>query len=467
MSSAAATIGPAARESSRNRRNGFIGAYLGWMFDGYETFATVLVASFAVNDLVGMGAARVHPLYVGGVLAITLVAWAIGGLVSGVLADRFGRRRVMLYSILWYAACAGLTALAPTYVLLLLLRFLTGIGMGAEWGAGSSLVSEQANPSRRGLRIALLQSGFGVGFLIATGLWQVINQGNPGDWRWMYVIGIAPALLTVFLRRSVRDSEMWSEADVKRRDAEQRVAAGGEVSESERTLARPTIRQLLENPAYRRQAGILLIGALATTTGWWAVSTWIPQFSGGQLVGQVSNIPDTITLIVVSYNVAGVLGYISLGILADRFGRKPTIMLYFVASLIMTPIFFALADTKGALIGLAFLNGFFTLGQWTWLALYPSEVFPTQIRATAMNVVFNVARFAAAAGAMLAATLITTFGSISTAAIVIGCVAYGVGILVTPFLGPETRAKPLPTVGTDTLSATPVGAGMAGAQRLP
>ncbi|HEY4281068.1 MAG TPA: MFS transporter [Conexibacter sp.] len=464
MNGATAVSGAVVRDSARNRRNGFLGAYLGWMFDGYETFATVLVAASVVEDLVGVGSSRAHPLYIGGILAATLVAWAFGGLISGVLADRFGRSRVMLYSILWYALFAGLTAIAPSYALLLVFRFLTGLGMGAEWGAGSSLVSELADPRRRGFRIALLQSGFGVGFLIATGLWQVINNGNPGDWRWMYLIGVVPALLTVYLRRSVKDSEMWSDADKQRRAAEQRVADGEDATEVERTLARPTIRQLLDNPSYRKQAGVLLIGALATTLGWWAVSTWIPQFAGSKLVGRVSNIPDTVTLVVVSYNFAGVLGYLAMGVLADRFGRKPTIFAYFAASLAMTPVFFLLGKSEATLIILAFINGFFTLGQWTWLALYPSEVFPTQIRATAMTVVFNTARFAAAAGAMLAATLIDAFGSISTAAIVIGCVGYAAGMLIAPFIGPETRAKPLPGAGAEVRrTESPVGVGLTGA----
>jgi len=443
MSVAAAA--PAVRDTPRSRRNGFIGSYLGWMFDGYETFATVLVAAVAVNDLVGQGAAQRAPLYVGGILATTLVAWAVGGLLSGVLADRFGRRRVLMYSILWYAIAAALTALSPSYAVLLILRFLTGLGMGAEWGAGSSLVSELSDASKRGRRIAFLQSGFGIGFLIATGLWQLINSGNPGDWRWMYLIGVVPALLVVFLRRNVQDSEMWSEADVRRRVAEERVGTA-EATQADRMLARPTVRQLLDDPGRRRQVGILLLGALATTTGWWAVSTLIPQFTAAQVAGAVSDVPGTITLVVLCYNAAGVAGYLSMGVLADRIGRKPTIFLYFVASLIMTPILFEVADTKTALMILAGVNGFFTLGQWTWLALYPSEVFPTQIRATAMTVVFNAARFVAAAGALLTATLIDAFGGISTAAIVIGCVAYALGALVAPFIGPETRARPLPGV---------------------
>ncbi|GAB3200898.1 MFS transporter [Nocardioides hungaricus] len=417
------------------------------MFDGYETFATVLVASALVNDLVGPGTALASPIYVGAVLAITLVAWAIGGLASGVLADRFGRRRVLMVSILWYSICAGLTALAPSFGLYLVLRFLTGLGMGAEWGGGSSLVAETALPARRGRRMAFLQAAFGVGFLIATGLWQVVNTGDPGDWRWMYLIGVAPALLVLFIRRNVEDSVMWKEADEERRHAESAVASGT-ADQQDQLLARTTFAQLLSVPAYRRRAGVLLIGALGSMVGWWAVSTWIPAFAAATMAGTVSDLPTSITLVVLSYNAAGVLGYLTMGWLADVLGRKPTLALFFAMSAALTPVFFIWPDTRGELIVAAFVNGFFTLGQMTWLALYPSELFPTNVRATGMSMVFNLARFPAAVGALMTPTLISAFGgSIATAAIVIGCIGYGLGLLIAPFLGPETKGQPLPDVG--------------------
>ncbi len=443
MSTIAATSAPTAA-GRRTNRNAFVAAYLGWLFDGYETFATVLVASFVVNDLVGPGRALAQPLYTGGILAITLLSWAIGGLASGVLADRFGRRRVMLVSILWYAVCAGLTALSPNYALLLLFRFFTGLGMGAEWGGGSSLVSETAKPARRGLRVAFLQSGFGIGFLIATGVWQVINNGNPGDWRWMYVLGIVPALLVVYIRRQVSDSPMWQAADRARRAAQAEVASGAPVDAAAKELTRPTVSQLLSQPQYRNRIGLLFLGTLASMIGWWAVSTWIPQFAAHQLAGQVGNVADSVTLVVLAYNAAGVVGYLVNGWLADQFGRKPVIFAFFVASVIVTPLLFSVPDSRGSLIFWAAVNGFFTLGQMTWLALYPSELFPTNVRATGMSLTFNLARVPAALGALLSAKLITGFGSIATAAIVIGCVGYGLGVLVAWFLGPETRGRELP-----------------------
>ena len=451
------TLAAAAPVPRQERRNGFIGAFLGWIFDGYETYATVLVAAAVVNDLIGAGIARTQPLYIGGIFAITLVAWACGGLLAGVLADYFGRRRVLLYSILWYAIFAGITALAPNYWLLLALRFLTGIGMGAEWGAGSSLVSELWDNKHRGRGLAFLQSGFGVGFLLATGLWQVVNDGSPHAWRWMYVIGVAPAVLTLFIRRYVKDPELWVQADARRRLAQQRVRSGAAVGEHDRRLARWTLRQLLETPEQRRRVALLLLAALSTTIGWWAVSTWIPQFTAQQVAGKVRDVQAAITSVVVSYNIAGILGYVALGYLADWFGRKPTIMFFFAGSLFTVPVLFLAPASPDGLIVLAFVNGFFTLGQWTWLALYPSELFPTHMRATAITFVFNTTRFVAAAGPLLAAVLIQFFGNISTAAVVIGSI-YIVGLLVTPWIGPETKAKPLPgvddVIGDSTLPLT-------------
>jgi MFS family permease len=453
--SAPAQPAPGEAARARGQRHAFVGAYLGWMFDGYENFATVLVASFAVNHLVGQGAAVKYPIYVGGILAVTLVSWAIGGLVSGVLADRFGRRRVLTFSILWYAVCAGLTALAPSYALLLVFRFLTGLGMGAEWGGGSTLVTETSSPRHRGLRVAFLQSGFGIGFLIATGLWQVINDGHASDWRWMYLIGIVPALLTVYIRRSASDSAMWESADEQRRLAMRSLEAGTAAAEQQQ-LTRSALAQLLSRADYRRRIGMVFLATVASMIGWWAVSTWIPTFAGQVLAGKVTDVSSSITLVVLAYNAAGVIGYLVNGWLADLVGRKVVIFGFFVASVVVTPLMFELPHNRGDLILWAIVNGFFTLGQMTWLALYPGELFATNVRATGMSLTFNLARIPAAIGALVSASLISGFGSIATAAIVIGCAGYGLGVLVALFLGPETRGNKLPEL-TVAPRLTPAG----------
>jgi MFS family permease len=447
----------------RQRINGFIGAFLGWAFDGYETFATVLVAPTIVNDLVGPGAAHSHPIYVGGILAATLVAWATGGVLSGVLADYVGRRRVLLYSILWYSLCAGLTAFAPNYVVLLALRFLTGIGMGAEWGTGSSLVSELWDDRNRGKGIALLQSSFGLGFLLAAAIWQVANTGAPGSWRWMYIVGAAPALVTLFVRRRVVDPEIWIAADKARRDLRRKVSSGESVRESERQLTRPTLAQLFQSAERRRRVLLLLLATLSSTMGWWAVSSWIPLFAAQRLAGHVTNVPSAVTRVLIVYNLVGLVGYILMGVLADRIGRKVTMMVYFAGSLVVVPLLFLTPSSPALLVVLAGINGFFTMGQWTWVALYPAELFPTQIRATAITFVFNTTRFIVAGGTLLSAAAIHFFGSISIAATVIG-LSYLIGLLVTPWIGPETKGLPLPGAGDitadeDAISFKPLAVG--------
>jgi MFS family permease len=427
----------------RQRWDGLIGAVLGWVFDGYETFATVLITPSIVNDFIGPGAAGKQPLYVSGILAVTLLAWGLGGLLAGILADYIGRRRVLIYSILWYSICAGLAAFAPNYTILLLLRFLTGIGMGAEWGAGSSLVSELWDDRNRGKGIAILQSTFGLGFLLAAGLWQVVNTGTPDAWRWMYIIGAVPAFSTLFIRRRVKDPAIWVAANVRRRNIRMRIAAGEVVGDCDRRLTKSTLSQLLESPERRRRVGLLFLAALSTTMGWWAVSSWIPLFSAQQLAGRVTNLPSAITTVVVAYNVVGIVGYIVMGALADRIGRKAAMMIYFAGSLIVVPLLFLTPASPPLFVMLAAINGFFTMGQWTWIALYPSELFPTQMRATAITFVFNTTRFVVAGGALLSAAAIHFFGSISVAATVIGS-GYIIGLLVTPWIGPETKGLPLP-----------------------
>src|ERR1700676_5217404 len=125
-------------------------SWLGWMFDGYETYAFVLVMGKAVGQLLPPERVPTLSVYMGGLLAATLLGWAMGGVAAGVLTDYIGRKRMLMISILWYAVFAGLTALSPNYWFLLLFRFLTGLGLGAEWGPGTAIVAEFWPPSLRG-----------------------------------------------------------------------------------------------------------------------------------------------------------------------------------------------------------------------------------------------------------------------------------------------------------------------------
>ena len=268
----------AAPTTSRNtRRANFASAWLGWMLDGFETYAIVLVGSLVVADLVGKGAS---PIYFGTILAVQLIAWAVGGLASGVLIDYFGRRKVLMASILTYAIATGLAALSPNFAIFLVLRIIAGLGMGAEWGPGSALVAETWSDRSRGRGIALLQCAFGVGFLVATGVFWLLGPTDPGTWRWLLAIGALPALVVLFVRRRVGESPMWEDADARRRAATARAAKGETLDEHERALTVFTLRRLFTEPASRSRLLKLLACSTASLVGWWAVSTWVPQYAG-------------------------------------------------------------------------------------------------------------------------------------------------------------------------------------------
>ncbi|RTL61342.1 MAG: MFS transporter [Pseudonocardiaceae bacterium] len=428
------------KTAPNTRRANFASAWLGWMLDGFETYAIVLVGSLVVADLVGKGAS---PIYFGTILAVQLIAWAVGGLASGVLIDYFGRRKVLMASILTYAIATGLAALSPNFAIFLVLRIIAGLGMGAEWGPGSALVAETWSDRSRGRGIALLQCAFGVGFLVATGVFWLLGPTDPGTWRWLLAIGALPALVVLFVRRRVGESPMWEDADARRRAATARAAKGEALDEHERALTVFTLRRLFTEPTSRSRLLKLLACSTASLVGWWAVSTWVPQYAGAA-VKAAGAAPTTTTLIVVAYNVGGVLGWLAWGVLADAIGRRWALWSYFAGALVLTWVLFGFQySSLGLLTLVVAVNGFFTLGQMGWMATYPGELFPTSLRGSAITVVFNVSRVFAAAGALLAGAIVGGLGGIATAALVIGSI-YVLGLVFALIAGPETKGKPLP-----------------------
>jgi len=424
----------------RQRRANFASAWLGWMLDGFETYAVVLVGGLVVADLVGP---KASPLYFSLVLAVQLVAWALGGLTSGILIDYFGRRRVLMGSILLYAVCTGLAAAVQNFELFLLLRVLAGFGMGAEWGPGSALVAETWPDRSRGRGVALLQSAFGVGFLLATGVFFLLDGTGPGKWRWMLLAGAVPALLVLLIRRTVGESELWQSADRRRRETARRARSGERLSADEQALVRFPLRRVLANPLWRSRLLRLLVLSAASLVGWWAVSTWIPRYVAAVL--QEAPASPNVTLVVLAYNVGGVLGWLLWGVLADLVGRRWTLWGYYAGALVLTWLLFGLNwPSTGALTAVVFVNGVFTLGQMGWMATYPAELFPTAVRGTTITTVFNATRFIAAAGALLSGSIVAGLGGIATASLAIGSV-YVLGLVFALIAGPETRGKPLPS----------------------
>lgn len=423
---------------------GLIASWFGWLFDGYETYSLVLIAGIAVRSLISPADIPRIPIYVSGLFAVTLVGWATGGLIAGVLADYIGRKRVLMYSIIAYAVFALLSAAANDYWWLLVARFFTGFGLGGEWGAGASLVGELWPSSIRGRVAGIFQSGFGVGFLLATLCWLIVGPLGATNWRIMLVLGFVPALFVLYIRQNVKNPEIWTDVAARRREVAQRAARNETLSVEERELTMFTFTRVFASPQLRAQLFPLLLMALTTLIGWWGVSTWVPQYAAA--IARVSEVNPLqfATETALLYNVAGIIGYVLLGFIADAWGRKATIWFFYLGSLIVNPLFFLVAKSPSLVLLLAAINGFFTLGQISWLAVYLPELFPTAVRGTAISIVFNITRYLVAIATFYAGVLVVKLGGIAMGATLVGLI-YILGLIVVPFAGRETKGQPLPS----------------------
>jgi MFS family permease len=204
------------------------------MFDGYETFALILTVGVALRQLLDAALYPQIPLYAGTVIGLTLLGWGIGGIIGGVLADYIGRRRMMIYAILAYSVMTGLSAFAWDWVSFVAFRFLVGIAIGSEWATGSSMTAEMWPDHARGKGAGLMQCGLGIGFFLASFVWLFVGAMGPGAWRYMYILGVLPALLTLWIRTGIPESPLWDATNQQRKAALERQRAGAALAEHER-----------------------------------------------------------------------------------------------------------------------------------------------------------------------------------------------------------------------------------------
>jgi MFS family permease len=414
------------RTLSRVQWNTLVASNLGWLFDGFETYGLVLTVGVAMQQLLPASQHSQIPAYAGTVIAVTLLGWGVGGIIGGVLADYIGRKRMMIIAVLAYSLTAGLSAFSYDWLSFAVLRFVVGIAIGSEWATGSSMIAELWPDHARGKGAGLMQCGLGAGFFLASLVWLFVSPLGPGAWRYMYVIGVVPALLTLWIRRAIPESPVWQQAAARRR--------------AER--GRFTLVDLFADRTLRGRTVVVFLMSLASTVGFWGVSTWVPPFIGGIAAATGLNSAQWASYAGMSYTMGSVAGYIALGFLADAYGRKPVTLAFFVLALALTPVLFFWTRDPQLLLLLAFVNAVFTNGQYTWMPVWLPELYPTRMRATALAFAFNGPRFIAFLGPLLAGTMIVQFGGYGQAAMVLASI-YLVGIVTAPLL-PETVGQPLP-----------------------
>jgi len=279
MTDIAAASQPWYRTLGRTQWKTLIAANLGWVFDGYETYALIISVGVALRQLLEPASYPQIPVYAGTVIALTLLGWAIGGMIGGVIADYIGRKRAMILAILAYSILTGLSAFAWDWLSFAVLRFLVGLAIGSEWVTGTSIVSELWPDRNRGKGVGLMQCGFGIGFFLASLAWLFISPIGPDAWRVMFLLGVAPALLTLWIRRAIPESDKWERVNERRVAATERKRSGATLSGQEESLARFTVADLFAEPEIRRRVILTFLMSLASTFAFWGISAWMPPYT--------------------------------------------------------------------------------------------------------------------------------------------------------------------------------------------
>jgi MFS family permease len=408
-----------------------LSSFIGWMFDGYETSTLILVGGAAVASLTTATEANEIRVMVGTALGSTLMGWAIGGVVGSIVADYVGRKRMLMIAIGGYCAFTAFTALSQSVSMLVALRFLTGVFLGSEWSTGTALVAETWPRSARAKALGVMQSGYGFGFFLAAALWLGIQPlAGPEGWRWMFIIGVLPAIALVYIRRRLPESKLW----------EQSVADDEGAAHGKRKF---TVWALLEDPIARRRLIATLILAAITVSVFYGASALIGPYVGSLAAREGLNPAKWASISALIYNAGAIVGYVSAGFLADWIGRKRYMALTFVGSIVSGVLIFIMPPGLHIALACIFVLGCFTLGVFSWMPIYLPELFATKVRSTASGLVFNMARLVAFPLPILTAFLFSNLGGFRPT--ILCLTALYAGSLVTLCFLPETKDMPLPT----------------------
>jgi MFS family permease len=311
---------------------------------------------------------------------ITLVMSGVGGVLFGYVADRLGRTRALMTTILFFSVASLGAATSQSVTQLLMWRALLGIGMGGEWASGAVLISETWPPAHRNKAIGIMQSGWAIGY-IAAALTAALVLGAPGSgpetWRWLFVVGVLPALFTLWIRRNVPEPETWRMRGAKAR------------------LGNP-FKVIFGRSLIGRTLLIILLGT-AVQFAYWGIFFWLPAFlarplsQGGAGMGVVGSLAWIIPVQIGAY-----LGYLTFGFIADRLGRRRTFILFMLAAALLVPIYGQMARNPTILMLLGPVLGYFGHGYFSMFGSFIAELYPTAIRATAQGTSYNIGRMAGA-----------------------------------------------------------------------
>jgi len=384
------------REGDRRAHVAFAAASFGWMLDAFDVMLYSLVLASLMQDL-GLTKAEAGLLN-----SFTLIASAAGGVIFGVLADRYGRKRALMSSVLLYSIFTGLCGLSQTLWQLAALRVCLGLGMGGEWASGAALVSESWPASARSRAFAFMQSFWAIGFGAAAIVTALVLPTY--GWRGVFFVGVLPALFVLWVQRHVEEPALWKSAQGARAAMPSSASAS-----AHRGREGHRIGDLFKGELGATTALLTFMNA-CTLFGWWGLNTWVPAYlvlppaQGGVGLSTVGT-----SGIVFITQVGMWFGYVSFGFISDAIGRRRAYVVFLLLASVLLPIY---GFQKNPLVLLAMgpFVAFFGTGYFSGYGPLSAEIYPTAIRATAQGLTYNTGRIASAAAPFVIGSLASSRG---------------------------------------------------------
>lgn len=414
-------------------------AWLGWGFDVFDALLFNYVARLCIPSLLGKPAdAQTITHWTGIAASVVLVGWGFGGILFGKITDRIGRSRTLLITIIIYAVATAACALAPNIYLLLLFRFISSLGIGGEWAAGAALVAETVPEEKRVQAGALLYTAAPAGLFLATYVTDLFTRqldfiaSNPElSWRTVFLTGLLPVALAVWVRLKIKEPETWKSGEAK-----------------------PRVRELFQPQLLSQTLGGLALATVALLT-WWSCNAFTPAITsflandalatstGHELATLKAEFVKTGTL---WFNLGGLIGTVLTAPVAAHLGRRPMFLLYFTLGALSIWCTFQLNLAPDTRLKAMFFTGLTTFGIVGSFPFYLPELFPMRLRATGAGFCYNAGRFITAAGPFLVGALAARAANTQEILHIVSLVAIfpAIGvIMVLMGLGKETRGKSL------------------------
>ena len=401
------------RSATPQQRKALIASSLGWMLDSMDWLLYSMVLAYMMSDL-GMSKPTAGLLASFGQLSA-----AAGGLTFGAIADRYGRTRAMIGSIAIYSIFTALCGFSQTITQLAVLRVIVGFGLGGEYAAGAALVTETWPAQHRGKALGVVHSCWALGFAVAAGITALVLP--RWGWRAVFFVGAVPALVTIWIRRSVEEPAIW-------REGRHRAVSTG-----------ASIRQLF-SPSLRRFTLAMTFLNAGALFAYWGFNSWNPAYlSLAPDKGGVGLSAVMMSTFVIVMQASTWLGYIIFGVSSDRFGRKRIFITYLLVAAALLA-FYPVTRSPWGLLVLGSGVGFFGTGFFAGFGAVVSELFPTPIRGMALAFTYNVGRIVSAIAPFTVGSLAESRGFGIGFAILSGALLFSAAMW---FFVPETKGREL------------------------